>query len=56
LYDRAEATSLAVEHLIKLGHQRIGFLAIEDQRKQGCSKPCENNLPYDDAKFGSCRC
>jgi hypothetical protein len=24
-----------VEHLIELGHERIAFLAIEDQRMQG---------------------
>ncbi len=49
IFDRAAAAYMAVEHLIKLGHQRIGFLAIDDQRKQGYKQALlENNLPYDE--------
>jgi DNA-binding LacI/PurR family transcriptional regulator len=50
IFDRAAAAHMTVEHLIKLGHQRIAFLAIEDQRKLGYRQALlENNLPYDEA-------
>ncbi|MBN1202823.1 MAG: LacI family DNA-binding transcriptional regulator [Anaerolineae bacterium] len=49
IFDRAAAAFMAVEHLIKLGHQQIAFLAIDDQRKQGYRQALlENNLPYDE--------
>jgi LacI family transcriptional regulator len=49
IFDRAAAAYMAVEHLIKLGHQQIAFLAIDDQRKQGYRQALlENNLPYDE--------
>lgn len=49
IFDRAAAARLAVEHLIGLGHRRIAFLAIDDQRKQGYKQAIlENGLPYDE--------
>ena len=50
LFDRAEAARTAMNHLIQLGHQRIAFIALNDQRLQGY-KQClmENNLPYDES-------
>jgi LacI family transcriptional regulator len=39
---------MAVSHLIKLGHERIAFLAIDDQRLVGYRQTLlEHNLPYD---------
>ena len=49
IFDRAAAAHMAVEHLIRLGHQQIAFLAIDDQRKQGYKQAMlENSLPYDE--------
>ena len=40
---------MAVEHLIGLGHQRIAFLAIDDQRLTGYRQTLlEHDLPYDE--------
>jgi DNA-binding LacI/PurR family transcriptional regulator len=50
LFDRAEAARTAMQHLIRLGHQRIAFIAINDQRLQGYKQSLlENNLPYDES-------
>src|SRR5512140_3309009 len=35
IFDRANAAHQAVEHLVKLGHERIAFLAIQDARLTG---------------------
>ncbi len=49
IFDRAAAAHQAVEHLIKLGHQRIAFLAIQDERLSGYRQTLlNNNLPYDE--------
>ena len=48
-FDRAEAARTAMSHLIRLGHQRIAFVAINDQRVAGHRQALlEYNLPYDE--------
>lgn len=49
IFDRAKAANQAVEHLIKLGHQRIAFLALHDARLTGYRQTLwDYNLPYDE--------
>lgn len=47
-FDRAEAARIAMNHLISLGHERIAFIALDDQRLIGHKGALlEHNLPYD---------
>lgn len=49
-FDRAEAARLVMRHLIGLGHRRIAFVGINDQRLTGYKHSLfEHNLPYDEA-------
>ncbi len=47
-FDRAEAARTAMTHLIGLGHQRIAFVGINDQRVTGYKQALlEHQLVYD---------
>lgn len=49
MFDRAEAARTVMKHLIGLGHERIAFIAINDQRLVGYKQTLlEHNLPYDE--------
>lgn len=49
MFDRAEAARTAMTHLIELGHERIAFVAIHDERLAGYRQALlERNLPYDE--------
>jgi len=49
LFDRAEAARTAMDHLIGLGHERIAFVAINDQRLTGHKQALlAHNLAYDE--------
>jgi len=49
IFDRSEAARKAVKHLIDLGHERIAFLAINDERLTGYRQTLlDHNLLYDD--------
>ena len=49
MFDRAEAARSAMNHLIGLGHERIAFAAINDQRLIGYRQAIlEHNLAYDE--------
>lgn len=53
MFDRAEAARTAVNHLIELGHERIAFVAIDDQRLTGHKQALlEHNLAYDERLIG----
>jgi DNA-binding LacI/PurR family transcriptional regulator len=48
-FDRAEAARTAMNHLISLGHKRIVFVGINDQRVIGHKQALlEHNIPYDE--------
>ena len=50
VFDRAQAAQQAVQHLIDLGHSRIAFLAIEDERLTGYTGTLlANGIAYDES-------
>lgn len=49
IFDRTEAARIAMRHLIQLGHERIAFVAIHDQRVNGYKQALlEHGLPVDE--------
>jgi DNA-binding LacI/PurR family transcriptional regulator len=49
IVDLAAAAQMAVEHLISLGHRRIGFLAVPDQRMVGYRRALGmHDIPFDE--------
>ena len=50
ILDLAAAAEMAVEHLIGLGHQRIGFLSLEDERLEGYRRALGmHNILFDES-------
>lgn len=48
ILDLTRAAEMAVEHLISLGHQRIGFLSLSDDRDKGYKRTLTlHGLPFD---------
>lgn len=48
LVDMAAAGEMAVDHLIELGHERIGFLSLADEREKGYRRALTlHGLPFD---------
>ena len=49
MLDLAGAAQMAVEHLISLGHERIAFLSLADDRLDGYKRALGmHNIPFDD--------
>ncbi len=52
--DLAAAAQMATEHLISLGHQKIGYLSLRDERDQGYRRALLlHGLPFDPALMRS---
>jgi LacI family transcriptional regulator len=50
IFDRADAARTAVTHLIRLGHQRIGYIGNLDERLTGYRQTLlDHGLPYDES-------
>ena len=47
-FDRAESARMVMQHLISLGHQRIAYIGVNDQRLTGYKHSLfENDISYD---------